>query len=454
MAVLEGHMKIFMLSFLLLSCEGTKKITSTRSGNQSAQTSPATDNKTPSINAGSNNDQISAPSDDPLAKKVIDQNDFEYIGAFLLPTTDGGQWSTSYGMTGLAHRYVNGKLQFFTGSHVYSGGLIYEIDYPGTTKVAPYPQAKVVKYWGDVYSGKKWTDGEGGGAGGAGLGGGVWTYGLYYDESLKRLYRNYGHWYNAENPYNPSMGYSDIDDQTGVATGIGAWRMKDRPEKYARGGVMPIPQWFVDKYTNGKNLGIGFGGYFSITNSASLGLALAAINHPDIAKNPDKSSLENTPMMGFPISAPDRGHRNTDYKSEYDGGKWNPENGVGYWTWSDEQYGAARWIETPTKHGVIFISMLGQGRVWYETSDRHQERRSITWFSIDPKDLADSAQGKKKEYEVQPKYEWMDPNITFGNSNGISYDPTTKRLYVLMAYQQKIGCCESYPYVYVYQIKD
>ena len=50
-----------------------------------------------------------------------------------------------------------------------------------------------------------------------------------------------------------------LNDATGVATGVGAWSLTGRPEKYDRGGVVQIPQWFANRYTGGDTLGVGFG---------------------------------------------------------------------------------------------------------------------------------------------------------------------------------------------------
>ena len=250
---------------------------------------------------------------DPLNKTVVSRPNFAYLGSFRMPTSANG-WSTAYTAGGLTHRYVNGQLRFLSTSHIYSGGLVYETNYPGigTGDLASAPQAQVVKNWGDVYSGHKWVANDGGGAA---LSGGVSTYGLYYDQALGRLYWNYGHWYNADYPYNPSFGYSVLNDQTGVATGIGAWGLTGRPEKFDRGGALRIPQWFADRFTGGKSLGVGFGGYFSIISTGSLGAALAAVDDPAPATDPDRAALANVPLIGYPSGASDRGHRDTDYTS-------------------------------------------------------------------------------------------------------------------------------------------
>jgi fibronectin type 3 domain-containing protein len=404
---------------------------------------------------------------DPLNKPVLNQLNFTYLGSFLMPTSANG-WSTAYSNGGLTYRYVNGQLHFLTTSHANSGGLVYETNYPGIGTSGTLPQAKVVQNWGDVYTGQKWVGNNGGTSA---LSGEVGTYGLYYDQNLGRLYWSYGDWYNASNPYNPSFGYSVLNDSTGVATGVGAWSLANRPEKFDRGGTLRIPQWFADRFTGGKSLGVGFGGSFSIISSASFGPALAAVSDPNPTTNPDDSSLANVPLIGYPSGAPDRAHRDPNYTSFYDGGtypttpgQWNPSNGTGYWTWSDLIYGGSAWIDTPQLGGVLYIAKVGQGNVWYQTSDIHSQSGAFEWMVYDPKDLAAVASGAKQQWQIQPKYEWTDSTLPIPASDqggwsgngwsqvgGVTFDPTTNRLYVLVNGAWQSGT-EYYPEVYVYQV--
>jgi hypothetical protein len=404
---------------------------------------------------------------DPLKKGVLNKPNFTYLGSFLLPTS-ANNWSTAFSTGGLAHRYVKGKLRFLTTSHVNSGGLVYEFNDPGCAAGGTLPQARVVRHWGDVYGGHKWVGNDGGTAK---LSGGAYTYGLYYDDKLGRLYWTYGHWFNTTHPSNPSLGYSVLDDSTGTATGVGAWSLAGRPEKFSRGGVTKIPRWFADRYTRGKALGVGFGGSFSIISTASFGPSLAAVGHPDPAKNPDRSALANVPLVGYPDGAPERAHRDADYTSYYDGGtwptkpgSWNPRKGVGYWTWSDNIYGGGCWVETPSRGGVLFLAKLGQGKVYYHNSDIHTERGRFEWLVYDPKDLAAVARGARKQWQVQPKHRWTDSTLPLGpldrsgwtgngfsNVVGATFDATTDRLYVLVNAAWRSGT-EWYPQVYVYEV--
>src|SRR5262249_50731305 len=154
-----------------------------------------------------------------LNKPVLTESNFTYLGSFALPHSTG-TWDTANTSGGLTYRYVNGELHFLTTAHVYSGGEVYEVAYPGlSTTNTNVPTAALYKNWGDVYDGEKWVGNDGGTSA---LSGNVWTYGLYYDDNLDRLYWSYGHGYNADFPYNPSFGYSTLNDATGVATGVGA----------------------------------------------------------------------------------------------------------------------------------------------------------------------------------------------------------------------------------------
>lgn len=415
---------------------------------------------------------------DPLLKKaVLNQTSFKCIGSCKLPQSAGGA-DTAYTLGGLAHRYVNGELHFLTTAHVYTGGLVYEADCPSFSLSNPQ-RGKVTRFWGDIYTGHKWVGNDGGSSD---LSGGVGTYGLYFDPANNRLYWNYGHWYNATNPNNPSIGCSYLNDQNGVATGLGAWGLNNVPEKYIRGGVTPIPQWFANSYTGGRNLAAGNGGYFSIISSGSLGPSLAALSSP--VGNPDRSSVSNVLLLGYPLGNQDsshgRGWRTPNYNSTYDSGQWNPAplpsgttspfpannnygGKVGYWTWSDSIFGGGTWIDLPNAAGVLFLAKVGTGNVYYQTSDRHAQGGAYIWIVYNPKDLAAVASGAKQSWQIQPTYIWEDDGTLPCDTNGFSgdgsvqiggasFDPTSNRLYVCVTSGTDWNGSESWPSVYAYQV--
>jgi PKD repeat protein len=408
---------------------------------------------------------------DPLLKPVLNQSDFTYLGSFMMPASANG-WSTAGSFGGLAFHYVNGQLHFFSTNTVNSGGQVYEVNFPGLGTGSSMPVAQVMHNWGDIYTGQKWIGNNGGTSDITAS----WTYGLYYDQAAGRLYWNYGNGYNATNPYNPSFGYSVLNDSTGVATGVGAWSLANRSEKMDRGGVTPIPQWFADRFTGGATLAVGFGGYFSIISSPdSMGPALAAVAPPNISANPDQSALANVPLLGYPwgTPGPGRAQRDPNYTSYYDGGTypttpgpWNPSGGVGYWTWNDIVFQGGTWIDMPNKQGVLFIAKVGQGAVYYQNSDRHTQGGAYEWLVYDPKDLAAVASGLLQQWQIQPKYEWTTPTLPLNPQDvngwsgdgvsqigGVTFDPASGRLFVLenSAYQMP-GQVEWDPEVFVYQV--
>lgn len=399
----------------------------------------------------------------PLDKSVINEASLEYVGAFDIPIY-ANEWSTAYSYGAFAHRYVDGKLRFFLTSHVYSGGLVYEINYPGISKTPPYPKAEVVQEWGDIYDGHKWVGNDGGSAT---LNSGIITYGLFYDSTTERLYWNYGHWYNTTNPDNPCIGFSVLDDDSGTATAMGAWRLSGVSEKFGRSGTLRIPQWFADQYLNGKGLAVGMGGYYSIVSNGGIGPSLIGIDQPDPSTNPDRSSLASRPLVQYPFNStpytsPGRPRRDTNYTDDFDG--WNPRDGIGYWHWNGYIYDGGAWIDTPDVHGLLYIAKEGDGRNWYETSNLHAEKGKFSWYVYNPKDIAAVAEGDKATYDIQPTF-WADDGTlpisadadgfdgTGGNHASVEFDPVANRLYVHTVHAYKQGCCEWYPRVYVYDIK-
>jgi hypothetical protein len=400
---------------------------------------------------------------DPLKVPLLAQGDLEYQGAFSMPR-QVGKWSTAASYGALTHRYVDDELRFLSTVHRYSGSLVYEVKFPGLAIDKP-PVAEVLTDWGDVYTDKRWVDNDGGSAA---LNGGVITYGLHWSDERRRLYWNYGHTYNATSPNNPSFGFSTLDNATSKATGIGAYRLRNRTEKFARGGSLDIPTWFAKRYTGGKTLGVGFGGYFSIISSGSMGPALCAVDHPDPKSVKHKGELAQVPLIGYPHTAkppapPDRAHRNADYQSEYD--PWNPVKGTGFWTSSDEIWSGGTWIDLVDKQAVLFFCVLGHGRVWYEKSDRHAERGKYWCLAYRPRDLASVASSKKKQWEIQPAASW---EVVFGKEFGpdldgwtgepnrmvcgVTFDKRTRRLYVLVTSVWRTEV-EYHPRVYCWQVK-
>ncbi len=329
-------------------------------------------------------------------KSVLQESDLRYIGAFRMPSAIGAgdpPWGN-----GLAHRYVGGQLRFFSKAHGNPPpARIYEVAAPNLAEdPAAAPTAQLVRVWGDIVG----PDSHG------------HTWGLFWDEQDRRLYWANGNSYNTTSPFDPSIGYCTLNDSTGTFTRAGVWGFNGRSCKMAMGGLAAIPQWFSDAYCTGQRLGAGFGGYFSIaaTGPVSMGPALAAFDPQELASTPSRESVPNTPLVGYPFNAtpytqPHRAHRDTDYRTEFDG--WNPRDGVGHWSWTDYIWQGGVWVDTPEKTGLLFFPTLGNGRTWYENSTLNAERSSHWWYVYDPADLAGVALGQRRQWEIQARYTWQ-----------------------------------------------
>ncbi len=376
-------------------------------------------------------------------KTLLTAADLEYLGAFRLPRDVGGE-DAGWGR-GLAMRFKGGK-QFFFSTTVKNS--VFEVEYPGLSQT-DYPIASVSRFWGDVYDDKRVLNPsatEPRNASG--------VYGLFFDQRDERLYWSYGDGYNTVSGRDPSIGYSVLNDTDGSSRAVGAWSLQDWSCKAAMGGVLEIPAWFADLYCEGRRLGAGFGGYFSIASvgPVSAGPALSAFSASDCTALNHNSGVKNTPLLGYPFhpepyTSPDRAQRDSDYTTEFDG--WNPKAGTGYWSWTDWVWQGAVWVDTPEVHGLLVLPTLGNGRTWYETSTLHAERASHWWYVYDPNDLGAVARGTRQTWQVQAKNTWRAdyPNVALGGwrdepfqmVTGACFEATSKRVFVAVRHAWRDG---------------
>lgn len=376
-----------------------------------------------------------------LNRPVIRQDDLEYLGAFRLPTYACG-YSTAFAESGITVRRVNGDLRLLTGSHRYSGDAIYECTVPGWGTVAgEWPQSTIVREWGAaVYGTPNMKSGS------------DWTHGVNYDQATGRLYFSFAEGYNVAQGNDPSLGYARLEETGPVAAGPWA-----APEAIAhcqriRGGSLTIPDWFADRYLAGRRLGLGFGGYYSGFSACSKGPFLAAAHHPDGST----TQLDTIALIDHPDTH--WGTRDADYWTTI---AWcrNPVVGnVGYWGAKDEIHGAAAWVDLPDKQGVLFLSRMGHGKVWYDLGLIWSDRTDAWWWVYDPADLASVAQGQKQPWEPQHDFWKMDysPRQSEVMTPGCAFDPQTRTLFVLTpgSYKRYAGDQESYPLIHGYRIKE
>jgi hypothetical protein len=392
------------------------------------------------------------PAEEPVAvaaqtsgqRRLLTPKDFQFLGAFKLPQKACGQ-STGYAAGCLALRIVNKRPRLFSDSHIGTGGAVYEVDVPAAAKQEPYPTAKVAREWGDIYQGhKRKANGES-----YPLDGEVPTTGLRWDESEQKLWWTYGQKYNTENQDAPTFGATRFKGDT--LTAEGPWRLP-LAQSWQRGGTLEIPAWFADKYTEGRRLGVGFGGYYSIFEGGSYGPTLSAVSKPTEGQPPSFISL-----LAYPIKHECVRDANYQHIAESWMGK-NPKGGHGTWNATDEiggevSSGGAIWIETPDKHGLLFFASLGTGRLAYEDGGVQAAGRENALFVYDPADLAKVAEKKADPWSPMPKfYPWKNPAPGLaGRPAGVAYDTGSRKLYVVFINAYVEGE-EAYPAVAVYQI--
>jgi hypothetical protein len=382
---------------------------------------------------------------DPLARPVLKQSDFQYLGAFALPR-EACKVSTAFGEVGLAFRKVGGKLQFLTGAGRPTGDLIYEVSFPGfgkdlTDSGVHLPAATVVKEWGDIYVDRK---------------SGYHAYGLYWDEEAGRLYWSHAPYYNADATNVASLGYTELTDKGPVAHGC--WATNSYVQK-VRGGCLRIPTYFAEKYTKGRTLALGFGGSYCVIAHGSFGPSLYAVPAPE----KEGQTLDALALLNYEAD-PDKAkahycRRDADYRS---GILWdkNPVGDDGFWTAADYIHGACCWIDLPDEHGLLVLGSMGHGRLWYGEAEGgggdkgiHAERSEPWWYVFDPADLAAVAQGKKQPHDPAPSW-WKCQETTSSGPAGCCFDPETRTLYVLdpAAWRRKDDV-EWYPVIHGYHVK-
>lgn len=392
-----------------------------------------------------NQETVVGPAVEPAKKRLLKHSNLKFVGAFKLPQQACGA-STGYATGCLALRYVDGKPRLFCDTHIQTGGFVYEVSVPKIAKEAPYPVAEIVQEWGDIYKGRKVK------ANGEAYQLSEWTptTGLRWDESGQRLWWTYGEKYNTENQDAPTFGATELKGDQ-IAAVHGPWRL-DAPQSWQRGGTLEIPAWFADKYSEGRRLGVGFGGYYSIFEGGSYGPALLA------ASPPEKTALglPNTRLLGYPT--PNFCVRSANYRHVEE--SWmgrNPAGDVGTWNATDEIggeicAGGGVWIDAPDRHGILFFVTLGTGRIAYEEGGVMSEGRQNALYIYNPNDLVEVAEGKQKIWEPMPDHkEFKDPPGFTGRPAGTAFDPKSGRLYVLWVFAYREGE-EAYPMVAVYRV--
>lgn len=399
-----------------------------------------------------------APTPSPGGgRRVLGEGDLRLVGSFVLPgDVEGGDlgWGT-----GLTQRQVGGRTHLLAAM---VDGRVVELAAPepgafGDDMAAAEP----VRVWGDVTGETRVLDG--------GDGRGSQLMGLYWDDEGQRLWWTFADPYNTISGQDPSVGWSRLGDDGRVGP-EGAWRLPDPGCKQTQGGVLALPRWFSERYCPGRTMAAGFGGYFSIATVGpiSAGPSLHAFDPAAMTAATHLGSVDSTALVAYPFTSnppapPDRCHRDSDYRTEFDG--WHARGGTGYWTWSDTLWQSGAWIDLPDVHGFVVFPTMGNGRVWYESSDLHAERGAHWAMVYDPDDLGRVATGAAKRWEIQPTHQWrmhhpgMEPTLAGWSGVpshvviGTSFDPATRRLMVALRHGAQRSA-DTFPVsaVHVYEV--
>jgi len=360
------------------------------------------------------------PVQPKTGKRILTFDDFEYAGSFKLPRRTPAGGDPLYAQYGLALRKMkDGTKRLFM---MYFRGGVFEAEIPPLVKLEggnhkPLKVAGVRRVWGKL------------GVGGVGANAGFW-----WDEAKQTLYWSSYHGYWTGGAKRPVLGASKLGDD-GKLKHFGPWRIADGSFKAYWGGVTKLPKAFADKYTGGRALALGFGGYYSICGGTSQGPSLAAAAEPD----PKKKTLDILPLLVSPWGSGHPAPRDGDYivVSSGWGGKPPASPTRGAWTMEDWVRSGV-FIDLPKRHGYIAFVSLGTGRIGYDYGHITCAGRTDWWYIYNPDEMGEVATGKKKPWEVLPhtRTKVLYPLAAKGRSRkpvpvyGSCYDEADRLVYI------------------------
>jgi len=372
------------------------------------------------------------PPPDEKGKRVLTIEDFEYLGSFKVPPKVG-RGGAGYSECGLALRKAkDGSLRLLL-NYTHPGQTLCEIEIPALAKfenrnAAPLKVAEVKKDWGPLSASKVSPNG-----------------GLWWDEGTKTLYWTYYHGYWTGGPL-PVLNACKLGDD-GTVTVVGSWTVPN--QKWHWGGVTRLSREFAERYTGGRTLALGFGGYYSICGPASRGPALGAIADPDPANQ--GKDVDLVELLGY--KSPAKAPRDGNYFSA-NCGFWAdpPENaGSGYWTFDDCCHSGV-FIDLPDSHAYIAFVRLGTGRMGYDYGAIRSAGSAQYWYFYNPRDLGDVAKGARKPGSVVPYLMAKDSDGMGGTATGSCFDAGERKLYLVRTGCYRVGT-EAHPLVHVYKVK-
>ena len=376
---------------------------------------------------------LQTPPQAPLHRgDLLDSSDLEYMGSFIPPNVTGQ--TDTYTESGLALK--DGNLLVRTGTYNFR---LYETTIP-----------QLVKITGDDYSHvnsgvfvRDWGELEYGTIGGERIGS---NCGFWYDDSSKILYWSHHNPYFTGGPDRFPQLMATRLDSNGSKSNVGYWHIPvaASPYKSYWGGPLKLSRRFASTYTNGRDMGLGFGGHYSICGTASRGPALGAIARP----NPANNLLDLVPLVAY--DDPAYCIRDNSYLPVVT--FWDkpfPDSWRGAWTYDDYSR-AGVFIDLPDKRGYLAFVYLVTGRIGYDyggyNTDGHWKSG---WYFYDLDTLGKVAQGIIPKDRVQPSsYVDIDYPLNNGLVYGACFDSASRMVYVYVANARP----DRHPMIHCYRI--
>ncbi|OGJ92329.1 MAG: hypothetical protein A2268_06250 [Candidatus Raymondbacteria bacterium RifOxyA12_full_50_37] len=374
------------------------------------------------------------PPPPPHQDSLLDSSDFEYLGSFKLPAISGHD--NTFNRTGCALRIMPDSTRHLFLETGYPNS-IYEVEIPQqfvkmtNNDGSVLNAALLVKEWGPV----TWSNPGSGDQDPLDANGGFW-----WDDSAQTLYWTIFNSYYTGSGF-PMLAASRLANDS--VTNLKYWYLPMPSLVAWKGywrGVTNIPKAFADTYTGGRDIGLGFGGMYSIGQTASRGPAIAAIQKPDISK--DTVDLVEMLRYNTYTTPSEAAVRNGNYFGTGDDGGWwyyqppNPWDGRFAY---NSSCAAGVFIDLPDKHGYVAFATHLTGRIAYDWGgqvvDAHYED---DWYFYDLKDLGAAALGQIGPGTIQPTsfvaFNWPTPfeNTTNRSVTGACFDEQTRTMYVYM----------------------
>lgn len=385
-------------------------------------------------------DETAEPEKSPAEKTSLTCEDFVYVGSFK-PPAHVGKSRGAFSNCGLAFRRTKQGKPRLIINYTHTSQVLYEVDIPELVNVQEatheeLPETEPAIIWGTVRAERDGMQA-------------ISPNGDFaWDDETGTLYWTWYHGYKT-GAAPPVFAASKLQPD-GKVTTSGPWLLSVPSGLYKGywGGVVLLPDAWAREHTDGKRIGLGFGGYYSICGPASRGPALGVIPQP----KPEDTKIPVTELLYSPYASP--APRDGEYFSANCGFWYNtPTNRKsGKWTFTDHCT-AGVFIDDETKPAYIVFTRMGTGRLGYDFGKITSAGQSAWWYVYDAADLAAVADGKTKATDLAPSS--MTPmRYPLGKVvSGACYDKTERMLYLCVVNAYRQGR-ERFPVIHAYRLRD